>query len=179
MDPINNRFRKFGKARFICECPPKRRNFGKAFAFYQRDPLLCANSSIEPRTRAVSTIIYSPYDYIPNGGGSMCCFNERQAEIIETFIESNDPKQTQALSDFVCETFKANNLEERKIAFKKLESTYEHNLLNKSKLAEVRIKLAKKIDNTLGTELAEKKLPLFIKKIEKRISDKVLGKDRG
>lgn len=48
--------------------------------------------------------------------------------------------------------------------------------LNKSKLGKLRNKLAKKVDNVLGTKLEEKKIAKPLKKIEKSISDKLFGK---
>ncbi len=50
-------------------------------------------------------------------------------------------------------------------------------LLN-NKFAIIRHKLAEKIDHTLGTNLTEKKLPKSLKKLEKTVSDKLLGKTR-
>lgn len=45
-------------------------------------------------------------------------------------------------------------------------------------LAKLRNKMAKKIDNVLGTNLEEKKLATPLKKAEKKISDKLFGKVR-
>lgn len=45
-----------------------------------------------------------------------------------------------------------------------------------NKLAKVRNKLAKKVDNVLGTNLEEMKIAKPLKKIEKAISDKLFGK---
>lgn len=61
----------------------------------------------------------------------------------------------------------------------KEETNIENRVLDNSKLAEIRKKMAKKIDETLGTKLTQKELPKPLKKIEKAISDKLLGKKRG
>lgn len=50
------------------------------------------------------------------------------------------------------------------------------NNFNTNKLATLRKKIAHKIDETLGTNLEEKKLVKPLKKIEKAVSDKLFGK---
>lgn len=52
----------------------------------------------------------------------------------------------------------------------------EHEELNRSILAKLRNKLAKKVDNVLGTHLEDKKIAKPIKKIEKAVSDKLFGR---
>ena len=52
----------------------------------------------------------------------------------------------------------------------------EHEELNRSILAKVRNKVAKKIDSVLGTTLEEKNITKPLKKIEKAVSDKLFGK---
>ena len=52
----------------------------------------------------------------------------------------------------------------------------ENEVLNSNHLAKVRNRLAKSIDNVLGTNLEEKKIAKPIKKIEKAVSDKLFGK---
>jgi len=49
-------------------------------------------------------------------------------------------------------------------------------IYNNSLLAKLRKKIAHNIDETLGTNLEEKKLAKPLKKIEKAVSDKLLGK---
>lgn len=50
--------------------------------------------------------------------------------------------------------------------------------LNNNKLARVRARLAEKIDRKLGTHLEKAELPTPLKKVEKAISDTILGKVR-
>ena len=57
------------------------------------------------------------------------------------------------------------------------EQQLEKELVN-SKIAHMRRNLAQKIDKVLGTNLTEKKLPKRLKKLEKTVSDKLLGKTR-
>lgn len=52
----------------------------------------------------------------------------------------------------------------------------ENTVLNSSKLGKLRNKLAKNIDNVLGTNLKDKKIAKPIKGMEKAISDKLFGK---
>lgn len=54
----------------------------------------------------------------------------------------------------------------------------ENYALNNSKFGKVRNKLAKSVDKVLETNLAEKKIAKPLKKIEKAVSDKLLGKVR-
>ena len=48
--------------------------------------------------------------------------------------------------------------------------------LDNSKLAKLRIKLANKTDNLLGTNFEKTELPKSLKKVEKAISDRLFGK---
>ncbi len=49
--------------------------------------------------------------------------------------------------------------------------------LLRCKQSKVRYKLAALVDRTLGTKFKDKKIPVRVKRIEKRISDKIFGKD--
>lgn len=102
---------------------------------------------------------------------SVC--RKREAEVIESFIESDDPAKKKALQDYIKERYMENEgRHQNRSAFEKLEDIYEHDILNQSKLAEVRNKVAK----TLGLE--EVKLSKPLKRIEKALSDKLFGKEK-
>ena len=70
---------------------------------------------------------------------------------------------------------------EKFAAIRERYTKFRDNMLHKitqSKLSKMRKNSAQKIDARLKTKLAEKKMPLFVKRIEKTVSDKVLGQER-
>ena len=179
MSEFYEKLEKYGRPIFICKCESKS-NLYDPHAFYRRDPLEPDSPYKGP---CVGSIIYCAGDN-PNDRSS-CFFatpvTAKEANIIESFIDSDDSQKKQALKDFVQENFfisesAITTYEDHAAAFNKLENIYEHNLLNKSILARVRNKLARKVDNLLGTNTEAKKLAKPLKKIEKAISDKLFGK---
>lgn len=52
------------------------------------------------------------------------------------------------------------------------------NRKTKSKLSDLRKKTAKKIDTKLGTRLEKRKLPVGLKTLEKKVSDRLIGRQR-
>ena len=175
MSEFYEKLKKYGRPTFICKCEPKEHLYDP-HAFYQRDWL--AHSPY--KGECASYIMYCA------GNDPSSCFftspfTEKEATIIESFIDSDDPQKKQALKDFVQEDFLISasaitTYKDHVEAFNKLENIYEHNLLNDSKLATLRKKIAHGVDETLGTNLEEKKLAKPLKKFEKVVSDKLFGK---
>lgn len=118
----------------------------------------------------VGRLIFSADKDNPWGSSYIPCY-KREATVIESFIESDNPQKKQCLQEFIKEVHKS--LERRhsvEPAFKKLEDVYEHEIYNQSKLANVRNKVAK----VFGLDNVKLSKPL--KKIEKAVSDKLFGK---
>ncbi len=106
--------------------------------------------------------------------------DNKDRDIIEYFITSDNPEKRKflqnVLQDMENRWYEGLMVGDISPAFNKLRAEYEHEKLNESKLAQLRKAVAKGIDDALGTNLEEKKLAKPLKKIEKAVSDKLLGK---
>jgi hypothetical protein len=77
---------------------------------------------------------------------------------------------------------KVPDLDKREMQFSRIRERYnrfKNYLINKetqSKLSVLRNKIAQETDAKLGTNLQERKIPLFAKVVEKKVSDTILGK---
>ena len=103
----------------------------------------------------------------------MFLFNRKDREVIEDFITSDNPEKKQFLQNVLQEMedkcYDGLVVGDIRPAFNKLKDTYDHERFNKNKLAQLRKNMAKSVDNALGTNLEEKKLPLFLKRIEDKL----------
>ena len=118
----------------------------------------------------VGRLIFSADKDNPWGSSYIPCY-KREATVIESFIESDNPQKKLCLQEFIKEVHKSlERSQSVEPAFKKLEDVYEHEIYNRSKLAKVRNRAAK----ALGLDNVKLSKPL--KKIEKAVSDKLFGK---
>ena len=101
-------------------------------------------------------------------------FNKKETQILEAVIFSENKADKEALHAFIVAIYTAAGLTDKQ--FKEFFSPLENIYYNKSKLANLRQKLAHDVDKTLGTKLEEKKLAKPLKKIEKAVSDKLFGR---
>ena len=99
------------------------------------------------------------YDFMEKHGGRV--FTEESLQIRENYVESRGIKLFKRI---------ANDAEFEAPVTRQMASNY-------SKLGQLRKKIAEGIDNKLGTHLEDVSLPTsFKERVEKPISDKVLGK---
>lgn len=171
----NTAWKKGGTPTFLGECKSSISNTSGAYAFYGRgNPNDIDDHPV--RGPIIGRLIFSHDKENPWGEFYIACY-KKEADTIEAFIETDDPKKKQTLQDFIQEVYKAHEWRQSsEPAFKKLEDIHQHDILNQSKLGMLRSKIAHSVDNLLGTHFEEKKMVKPLKKIEKAVSDKLFGK---
>lgn len=171
-------WKRKGTPLFIGECEASKFDFGGSYVFYGRGNPNDIDDDPH-RGPVVGRLIFSVTKDNPWGESYYVCY-KKESETIEAFIESDDLKKKQVLQDFIQEVYDfKRKRQDPAPAFEKLEDIHEHDVLNQSRLAQARHKLAKKVDKIFKTNLENRQLPKSLKKIEKKISDKLFGKVNG
>ena len=103
-------------------------------------------------------------------------FDKKETQVLEALLSSENQTDKEVLHKYIVGLYVEDKKGLTKEKYEELFSPLENIYYNKSKLANLRQKLAHDIDKTLGTHLEEKKIAKPIKKIEKAVSDKLFGK---
>lgn len=98
-------------------------------------------------------------------------FDKREAQVLEALLGSENKTDKEALHKFIAEMYAEEKKGLTDHIFNKLFSPLEDIYYGKNKLATLRKKIAHGIDETLGTNFEEKRLPKILKiKVEEPLS---------